>query len=67
MNKGILIGISLAIIVGITAVVISSNSSEIISENSLDEEVSGISLENTKEKPKQFTVGLEESVGFTGG
>ena len=60
MNKGIIIGISIAVIIGIGALAVSANySDDSISEISLDEDI--------KSEPKQFTVGLEESVGFTGG
>jgi len=68
MKKGIVIGISIAIIVGIGAIVISGNYSENMNQESLDEDINEISLEESiKDKPKQFTVGLEESVGFSGG
>jgi len=60
MNKGIIIGISIAVIIGIGALAVSANySDDSISEISLDEDI--------KSEPKQFTVGSEESVGFTGG
>jgi len=60
MNKGIIIGISIAVIIGIGALAVSADySDDNISEISLDEDI--------KSEPKQFTVGLEESVGFTGG
>ncbi len=60
MNKGVIIGISIAVIIGIGALAVSANySDDNISEISLDEDI--------KSESKQFTVGLEESVGFTGG
>lgn len=66
MNKGIIIGISVAIILGIGAIAVSNNYSSEVSETSITEEVNETSI--TEEvKPKQFTIGLEESVGFTGG
>jgi len=60
MNKGIIIGIVLAIIIGVGVIVVLDNNSvniENISEVSLDE---GINNE-----PKNFSVGLSESVGFS--
>lgn len=68
MNKGIIIGISIAITIGVGVLVVSGNNSEDISEVSLGEEVSEISLEEEiKNEPKQFTIGLDESVGVSGG
>ncbi|KAF6248196.1 hypothetical protein C6990_01810 [Nitrosopumilus sp. b3] len=59
MNKGIIIGVAIAIIIGVGVLVASGNYSEDISEISLEEEV--------KNEPKQFTIGLDESVGVSGG
>lgn len=68
MNKVIIIGISVAIIIGVGILVVSGNNSEYISEISLEEEISEISLEEeVKNEPKQFTIGLDESVGVSGG
>lgn len=68
MNKGVIIGIIAIIIIGISALVVSGNSSDSIDEISLDKDVSEVSVdENIVNKPKEFTVGLDESVGFTEG
>ncbi|MGY5149495.1 MAG: hypothetical protein ACW9W3_05480 [Candidatus Nitrosopumilus sp. bin_68KS] len=68
MNKGIIIGVSIAIIIGMGILVVSGNYLENISEISLEEEIDEISLEEVmKNKPKQFTIGLDESVGVSGG
>jgi len=68
MNKGIIIGIIITIIIGVGALVVLANNSDSIDEISLDKDVSGVSgAENIINKPKQFTVGLEESVGFSEG
>ncbi len=58
MNKGIIIGIVIVIIIGIGVITVSSNSQNSITEISLDED---------KNEPKQFTIGLDESVGVSGG
>lgn len=61
MNKTIFVIIAIAVIIGIGAVVVSSNSldndSESVQEGNIDRD-------NTIE-PKSFTVGLDESVGFS--
>ncbi len=68
MNKGIIIGISIIIIIGIGVLVVSGNYSENINEISFDEEASEISFdEEVKNEPKQFTIGLDESIGVSGG
>jgi len=68
VNKGVIIGIIAIIIIGIGALVVSGNSPNSIDEASLDKDVSEVSVdENITNKPKQFTVGLDESVGFSEG
>ncbi len=60
MKKGIIIGIVIAIIIGVSAVAASQDNSD---DNSDD--TSEISLnEDVEIESKQFTVNLEESVGF---
>ena len=60
MNKGVIVGISIAIIIGVGILLVSGNYSEDISEISLEEEASEISLEEeVKNEPKQFTIGLD--------
>jgi len=59
MNKGIIIGIAIVAIIGIGVIAVFSNSQNNVTEISLDEDI--------KKKPKQFTVGLDESVGVSGG
>ena len=61
MNKVVLAIMAIAIIVGVSVVVISSNYSVKSSENDLEESSNNV-IEN---EPKSFTVGLEESVGFS--
>lgn len=59
MKKGIVIGVAIAIIIGIGMLAISQNYSEDVSEIPLNDV--------PKNEPSQFTVGLDESVGFSGG
>jgi len=59
MNKGIIIGIAIVAIIGIGVIAVSSNSQNNVTEISPDEDI--------KNEPKQFTVGLDESVGVSGG
>jgi len=59
MNKGIIIGVVIAIIIGVSAISISNYSSDNTNEVSPDEDI--------ENEPKQFTVGLDESVGVSGG
>ena len=53
MNKMIIVGIVIAIIIGIVGIFGSMNTNE-VSTN-----------ENTKPKPKQIVVGLEENIGIS--
>ena len=62
MNKGVIIGIAIAVIIGIGAIMVSSN----YSENTI-KDINDSLNENTQGEPKQFTIGLEESVGFSEG
>ena len=55
MNKGILIGIAIAIIIGIGIVSLSDSGNN--SEISI--------IEDVEDEPNQFTVELDESVGFS--
>jgi len=55
MNKGIIIGIIIAIIIGASVVAISYNGS--------DENPDVVDSEEGSE-PKEFTVNLEENMGF---
>ena len=58
MKKAVIIGIAIAIIIGVVgAVTVLQNNSDNIDEISADTD--------TKNEPKSFTVGLEESVGFS--
>lgn len=59
MNKIIIIGIVISIIIGVSIISISSNSSGNFDEILPDEEI--------QNEPNQFTVGLDESVGVSGG
>ena len=59
MNKVVLVVIAIAIIIGVSVIVISSDYSGSNPENL--EPVDKM----TENEPKSFTVGLEESVGFS--
>lgn len=59
MNKIIIIGIVISIIIGVSIISISNNSSGNFDEILPDEEI--------QNEPNQFTVGLDESVGVSGG
>jgi len=56
MNKGIIIGIALAIIIGVSVIMVSGNNSD-ISEVSIEE--------GNKSEPNRFTIELSESIGFS--
>ena len=61
MNKVIFVIIAIAVIVGISAVAISSNYLVSNLESTLE-----VTIESEDQiEPKSFTVGLDESVGFT--
>ena len=61
MNKVIFAIIAIAVIVGISAVAISSNYLVSNLESTLE-----VTIESEDQiEPKSFTVGLDESVGFT--
>lgn len=66
MNKVIIIGIVIAII-GIGALSVLGISSDSNDKESMEEFVNEVSSDDVKTEPKQFTIGLEESVGVTGG
>jgi len=59
MNKGIIIGVAIAIVIGVIAITASSNNSGNTSEAPLEEGI--------KSEPKQFNVEISESIGFSGG
>jgi len=60
MNKGIIIGIALAIIIGVSVIVVSGNNSVNISD------ISEVSIEEgNKSEPNRFTIELSESIGFS--
>ena len=61
MNKGIIIGIAIAIIIGVGAIIVSGNNSS--NDDKVGLEESEVRLEESE--PKQFTVGLSEKVGFS--
>lgn len=67
MNKGIIIGISIAIIIGVGVLIVSNNYSNEVNDISFTEVGETSLTEEVIPKPKQFTIGLEESVGFSGG
>jgi len=61
MNKVIFAIIAIAVIIGVSAIVISSNNLVNDSDSPSD-----VTIERKNEvEPKSFTVGLDESVGFT--
>lgn len=62
MNKGIIIGIAIAIIIGVGAIIVSGNISNNGEQVGL-EESEQVGLEESE--PKQFTIGLSEKVGFS--
>ncbi|MCV0365638.1 MAG: hypothetical protein K5798_00030 [Nitrosopumilus sp.] len=66
MNKVIIIGIIVAII-GIGALSVLGISSDNNDKESMDEFGNEVSSDDVKTEPKQFTIGLEESVGVSGG
>ena len=66
MNKVIIIGIIVAII-GIGALSVLGISSDSNDKEPMDEFVNEVSSDDVKNEPKQFTIGLEESVGVSGG
>jgi len=57
MKKVVIIGIAIAVIIGIGVVTALQTNSDSIDEIT--------PVTNTKNEPKSFTVGLEESVGFS--
>ena len=64
MNKGLIIGIAIAIIVGVGVLMVIGDSSDFNEEFSLDEKNAQVSLDE-KNEPKQFSIGLSEKVGFS--
>lgn len=67
MNKVIIIGI-IVVVIGIGALSVLGISSDSNDKESMDEFVNEVSSgEDVKTEPKQFTIGLEESVGVSGG
>ena len=64
MKKGIIIGIAIIIIGGIV-IAASQNISDDTSQNTLDDDNEVIINENVNIEPKQFTIELTESVGFS--
>ncbi|MCV0410645.1 hypothetical protein [Nitrosopumilus sp.] len=66
MNKVIIIGI-IVVVIGIGALSVLGVSSDSNDKESMDEFVNEVSSDDVKTEPKQFTIGLEESVGVSGG
>ena len=62
MKKVIIIGIIVSIIIGVIGITVSENSTDKV-ENSLGNNQVPTSTE-IKNEPRQFTIGLSESMGF---
>ena len=59
MNKGIIIGVAVAIIVGVAAIAIFSTDSPVEQESDIQEEV--------KPAPRNLSVNLSEKLGMSSG